>query len=90
MHVYKNRDDRDYIRPSRRGAEITTIALADEQSAAHPSPVHALQAGLVGELAGRKRQSVFANWHRSRLLVVGALSSLCWVPLVAVALILRG
>ena len=83
MQVYKIRDDRDYIRPSRRTVSTAKIALADEKSTGYSSPVHHLQTALVEQLAGRGRQHPLANWHRSRLLVIGLLATLCWVPVAA-------
>ena len=83
MHAYKIRDDRDYILASRRLVATSRMMIADELSTAHYSPVHALQADLADKLADRSRQHPITYWHCSRLLIIGGLTVLSWVPVAA-------
>ena len=82
MHVFKYRDDRDYVRSSRRQARSHMILVADESSVATPSPVHALYATLESHIRQPSIQAPTANMmaslHQSRLIVITALAALCW------------
>lgn len=86
MYAFKYRDDRDYVRSSRRQTTIDTIILADENSVARPSPVHALHATLEDHLKRWPAEDPMVEQLRqSRLLVIAMLAMLCWAGVGAIA-----
>lgn len=89
MHAFKFRDDRDYVRPSRRQTASNRILVADENSVASPSPVHALHATLEAYLEQHNTRDPadpgVKRLRQSRLLVIAILAALCWAVIGAIA-----
>ncbi len=87
MHAFKYRNDRDYVRPSRRQARSDKIVVADENSVATPSPVHALYATLESQMQQHVKapsDSIAARLHQSRLTMITGLAALCWASIGAI------
>lgn len=54
------------------------ILVADENSVATPSPVHAMYATLESHIRQPSIANMMASLHQSRLIVITALAVLCW------------
>jgi hypothetical protein len=82
MHAYKIRRDEDYVPQTRARSRPSVEAIGEDAVVApHPSPARMMQAALAGSLAQPDHQTAYNP--RTQMAIIGALTILAWVPVVA-------